>query len=925
MTLNNLQALLRRVAAREDSGHVVVYGMGNTKAFKSYSYQDLLRVAIKASVALRKTSDLHPGSVILLHFDNHWDNIVWFWAASFAGCLPAISASFSNDASQRTAHIERLSTTLMHPLCLTNERIMADFAGQDAVQPLAVETLVLNGDVSFEALPQEHPEPSLSDDALLLFTSGSSGNSKGVCLSHGQILASISGKYAVRPLPDNTSFLNWVGLDHVAAIVEIHLQAMYALKTQVHVPAADILSSPATFLQLLEKHRVSRTFAPNFFLAKLRDLLQENDSLPEPRRWDLRSLEYVASGGEANVTKTCDRLSEYLVAFGAPKDVIVPGFGMTETCAGSIFNTRCPEYDKSRSAEFASVGTCMPGISMRVTDLSNNALPSGEIGHLQLTGPVVFKRYFNNTSATQEAFTPDGWFKTGDMGCIDENGCLTLTGRAKENMIINGVNHSPHEIETALDKIPGLTPSYSCCFSFFPSGGETEEICVVYLPTYSPDDLAARAQTADAISKTVLMSTGSRPHVLPLEREALPKSSLGKLSRAKIKAAYEKGEYATYQNANNELMRRYRESTRAEPQNDLEKTLLEVFTRSLSITDDAFDVKTPIFDVGINSVELIRLKRDIEDHLGMAASAIPMIMLMTHSNVRDLATALEKLQGPREYDPVVTLQSHGHKNPLWLVHPGAGEVLVFINLAQYIVDRPVYALRARGFNDGEQPFETIEEATASYYNGIRSRQPHGPYALAGYCYGSMLAFEVAKMLESHGEEVRFLGSFNLPPHIKMRMRELDWKECLLHLAYFLDLVSQERSREMSVELAGLSHDEILDSVIQNANMERYAELSLNRPLLVRWADVAYELHRMAFDYDPAGCVAGMDVFFSIPLAIAAASKTEWRNVHLSQWEDFTRTVPKFHDVAGEHYSMIGPDHVFSFQKTLRKALDERGM
>ncbi|GES59774.1 acetyl-CoA synthetase-like protein [Aspergillus terreus] len=925
MTLNNLQALLRRVAARDNSGHVVVYDLGSTKDPKSYSYQDLLRVAIKASVALRKTSDLHPGSVILLHFDNHWDNIVWFWAASFAGCLPAISASFSNDASQRAAHIERLSTTLMHPLCLTNERIKTDFAGQDAIQPLAVETLVLNGDVSLEALPQEHPEPSLSDDALLLFTSGSSGNSKGVCLSHGQILASISGKYAVRPLPDNTSFLNWVGLDHVAAIVEIHLQAMYALKTQIHVPAADILSSPANFLQLLEKHRVSRTFAPNFFLAKLRDLLQENDSLPEPRRWDLRSLEYVASGGEANVTKTCDRLSEYLVAFGAPKDVIVPGFGMTETCAGSIFNTRCPEYDKSRSAEFASVGTCMPGISMRVTDLSNNVLPPGEIGHLQLTGLVVFKRYFNNASATEEAFTPDGWFKTGDMGCIDENGCLTLTGRAKENMIINGVNHSPHEIETALDKIPGLTPSYSCCFSFFPSGGETEEICVVYLPTYSPDDLAARAQTADAISKTVLMCTGSRPHVLPLEREALPKSSLGKLARAKIKAAYERGEYAAYQNANNELMRRYRETTRAEPQNDLEKTLLEVFTRSLSITDDAFDVKTPIFDVGINSVELIRLKRDIEDHLGMAASAIPMIMLMTHSTVRDLATALEKLQGPREYDPVVTLQSHGHKNPLWLVHPGAGEVLVFINLAQYIVDRPVYALRARGFNDGEQPFETIEEATASYYNGIRSRQPHGPYALAGYCYGSMLAFEVAKMLESHGEEVRFLGSFNLPPHIKMRMRELDWKECLLHLAYFLDLVSQKRSREMSVELEGLSHDEILDSVIQNANMERYAELSLNRPLLVRWADVAYELHRMAFDYDPAGCVAGMDVFFSIPLAIAAASKTEWRNVHLSQWEDFTRTVPKFHDVAGEHYSMIGPDHVFSFQKTLRKALEERGM
>src|SRR5439155_497121 len=131
---------------------------------------------------------------------------------------------------------------------------------------------------------------------------------------------------------------------------------------------------------------------------------------------------------------------------------------------------------------------------------------------------------------------------------------------------------------------------------------------------------------------------------------------------------------------------------------------------------------------------------------------------LQNPTVRALAarTAPGCLEVGREYDPIVPLQLSGNKTPLFCVHPGVGEVLVFVNLAKYFVnERPFYALRARGFNEGEKYFATFDEMVSTYVSAIRSRQPHGPYAVAGYSYGGAVAFEIAKVLESKGERAAF--------------------------------------------------------------------------------------------------------------------------------------------------------------------------
>ncbi|KAJ5238771.1 acetyl-CoA synthetase-like protein [Penicillium chermesinum] len=890
MSFNNILELLEDAASDSQSGQIKCYPPGGRDTDKpiSFSYQDLLQQAQRASWALRSkvSGSTNQGSPILLHFDAHWDRILWLWAVLFAGYVPVMGISLPNSEPQRIAHLRHLNSTMKSSICLTRAKLQAALGQEIFTNTIAIETL----DVAHaQPIKQIATKPGLSDTAIILLTSGSTGNSKLVCLSHGQILAAIAGKMAIAPLYKKC-FMNWISLDHVASLIEIHILAIYARGDQVHVQGADILASPTSFLDLICAHRVARTFAPNFFLAKLRTALKSSSD--SPTQWDLQLLILY----QLRRRSECDADMRRIV-----------GFFNSIWCPRERYRSWL-RYDREWQLEYASLGVCMPGIQMRITSStdSNTRMPTGEVGYLEVSGPAVFKEYLNDPSATAQSFTSDGWFKTGDEGFIDKNGFLNLMGRTKDTIIVNGVKHDPFTIETALDssQIPGLTPSFNCCFSTLPPGRDTEEICIVYLPTFPSDDSQLSVKTSDAISRLVI-------------------SALGKLSRARIKKCYENGDYKAYEDLNNETVKSSRNMNGEGPRDDVERNLLAIFQESFGI-DDPIHVHTPIFDLGITSIELIKLKKDLEAHLNLDKE-IPIATLLLNQSVRALRDALDDMKAQRVYDPVVTLQSTGTKTPLWLVHPGVGEVLVFLNLANLIKDRPVFALRARGFNDNDAPFSNIEETVSTYHAAIKQKQPSGPYAIAGYSYGAMLAFEVSKIFEAQGDTVGFLGSLNLPPHIKTRMRQLDFKECLLHLSYFLDLMSEDYARQLAKELEGQPKEQVLDVVLSKSNPDRVAELALSKDALSKWACLATALQGMAVDYEPSGSVASLDCFYCIPLQAVAASKQQWLDDHLRKWRDFSRSEVRFHDVDGAHYTMLSPEHVASFHKSLCHALEARGL
>lgn len=268
---------------------------------------------------------------------------------------------------------------------------------------------------------------------------------------------------------------------------------------------------------------------------------------------------------------------------------------------------------------------------------------------------------------------------------------------------------------------------------------------------------------------------------------------------------------------------------------------------------------------------------------------------------------------------------------------------MFLNLAKYFQnERPFYGLRARGFEPGQPFFTSMDEMVSSYTAGVRRIQPAGPYAIAGYCYGGLMAFEVVKRLEAMGEEVRFLGLVNIPPYIAQHMHDIDLI-CALNVTFFLGLLSKQDSESMVPTLKPLTQKERLGIIWKMSPPERLAELQLTPETLEHWVKVSVSLLHCGEGYSPSGtarklfisrlqqslltlpCLssAAIDVFYAVPPR-GPDDKVNWLK-ELKPWVSFSRSEPTFIDVPGEHNTLMDIDHASQFQKLFRSRLEARGV
>lgn len=432
------------------------------------------------------------------------------------------------------------------------------------------------------------------------------------------------------------------------------------------------------------------------------------------------------------------------------------------------------------------------------------------------------------------------------------------------------------------------------------------------------------------------MHTYSRPQVLPLSTQDMPKSTLGKLSRGKLRDAQEAGHFDAQRQANDAAIKRYREKTRQQPSTPEEATILGIFRDQLELSaEDDFAANDSILSIGTTSMTLVAIMHRINGELQLRRP-VTITDLLKYPTVKELAAGILGSASPageeeHEYNPVVVIQPHGRKPPVWLIHPGVGEILVFVILARYMTDRPIYALRAKGFNAdrGETPFKSLDEIFDTYLYHMKRIQPSGPYALAGYSFGGMIAFETAKRLEAGGSEVRYCGSWNLPPNIKERMRELTWAECVIHLFYFVKLMDEDEARLhkgviVDCEAQGRPLDAIRHMRL-HSDKARWDELGLTEEYYLTWINLASRMQALASNYEPSGNVKCMDVFVADPLSHVAKDRHDWVENRLSAWKGYVREDVRFRDVQGEHYTMLNEEHAAGFAKTLRNVLSERGL
>ncbi|KAI1445620.1 acetyl-CoA synthetase-like protein [Annulohypoxylon stygium] len=928
LNLSPLLSVLEK-SAHTSAGLRFISQRDNSSAAERLTYASLWTRAQNDACSLisLRLAQPEPGSSnVLLYFNTLRDNIRWFWAVLAAGGVPCIAPPFVSDAGLRRDHIAHLIDLLENPTILTTEVLSSVFEDNSNASIQTIESLPAETDLTFKA-----PTPPTDDGlAVLMLTSGSTGNAKAVCLTHEQILLAAAGKSAHSKTTSQDVFLNWVGLDHAVNLVEIHVHAMSLGADQVHVQANDLLADPLLFPRVISQHHISVTFAPNFFLDLVASQMLEKDpELKNPEQLDLSSLRALFSGGETNVVKTAVELTRVFQTYGTKVEFICPGYGLTESCAGVTWGFNCPSYDVKSGGEFTSVGAPIPGGFVRVVDLEGAQVPNGEIGDLQISGPVVFKKYYRNPEATKEAFTQDGWFITGDQARIDSSGQLHIVGRVKDTININGVKYFCSEVETAIEqiKLPGVAPSFTIVFPHRPQGANTEEYCIVYKPTEDDVTGESRAYIDDNMSRISSVITNKKPfRIIPLPESSFNRSSLGKVSRAKLRKAFEAGEFQEVDESNRSLIHAFRKANRDAPSNPAEESALNLACDMLGLEAEEVSVTDNIFHLGFSSLDINAFACRLQKALG-TRNSVTLTEVLRNPTIRSICDGIDDSKHPDDsYDPVVCLQPNGDKTPFWIIHPASGNVLVFIPLSRYLSDRPVYGLRARGVRLGERFFGSIEEMATTYFNAIKRTQPQGPYAVAGYSLGSSIAFEVAKLLIANGDEVRFVGALDSPPHIAPLVGTLTWSAALVMVSFFLGLIPERYSNEVIPRLWNEPPDVALEFILSNADPARLDALQLDKTGLSRIADIAHNFGQAARKYEPSGSVPTMDVFIVDPLlSVTEGGRKDWYDRFLYKWKDFVTGDLKYHQSSGSHADMLSPKHVRGFQRILQDILVERGL
>src|SRR4051812_14426259 len=311
-------------------------------------------------------------------------------------------------------------------------------APADAAAALGVPYWALNADLADLTgdAPLAEPEPrDDADNAVILYTSGTTGRPKGAQLTHGNLIACAEIFTEVLEVSTEDRMGTALPLFHVfgqAVVMGTALRAGASLSILARFDAADLLD-------LLRRDRLTMmSGVPTMWNALLHAPAGAND------KEDFRTLRLAASGGAAMPAEVMNAFEE---RFGC---VILEGYGLSETTGAATFN------GLHRERKASCVGIALPRCEVEVRGGDGAEVPTGEVGEVHIRGPVVMKGYWNRPEATEEVLSPDGWLKTGDLGTQDADGDIRIVDRKKDLIIRGGYNVYPREVEEVLYEHPDV-------------------------------------------------------------------------------------------------------------------------------------------------------------------------------------------------------------------------------------------------------------------------------------------------------------------------------------------------------------------------------------------------------------------------------------------------------------------------------------
>lgn len=559
---DNLQSvadLLLNAASKEGQGIVFMEKPGSELFI---TYAEILNRAQRILTGLQQAG-LTLGEHVLFQCKSNYNLISGFWACLLGGFIPAPIGAAPSYAENNAALKKLLNswTLLGRPAIIADEALVPDLLALEQTMDMTEIRVYSAESLEKHEAAVDFPAKGRESFAMSLLTSGSTGIPKCVQHRNHSLLALVQSVTAHFELTSREVWLNWMPLDHVGGIVFSHLTSVFLGCKQVIASTEVFLARPLQWLDLIDKHRVSMSWAPNFAFA----LIAAEAEQIKQKYWDLSSMRYIINAAESIVPKTAHAFLQMLIPFGLKPDAISPAFGMSETSSGVTFaKSFCLEHDRLtgvyhidklslsttlkeideqhiNSVSFVELGKPVPGMSIRIVDQDNQLKREGQIGRLQVKGEALMAGYYKNPSANSESFVGDGWFNTGDLGFLRE-GALTLTGREKDIIILNGKNHFNYEIEAIIEEVFGVETTYSAAAAITAPGAHEDQLALFFSPYMQEPSFYL--QVADDIKYHVVKHIGIEPtYLIPVSKEAFPKTNSGKIQHGELVRRFNAGEF----------------------------------------------------------------------------------------------------------------------------------------------------------------------------------------------------------------------------------------------------------------------------------------------------------------------------------------------------------------------------------------------
>jgi 1-acyl-sn-glycerol-3-phosphate acyltransferase len=548
-----VEVLEWHVARHPQRPHIVLLEEDERERIVTYAE---LHGAARALAAGLIERELQPGAAVAIMLPTSVEYFSSFFGVLLAGGIP-VPIYPPARPSQIEDHLRRHAGILSN--ALAEMLITVEQAKPIALllkpQVVTLKSVATPKELMRPRSPEIAPRPRPQDIALLQYTSGTTGNPKGVILTHDNLLANLRAMArALRVTPADV-FVSWLPLYHDMGLIGAWLGSLaYGFKFPVMSPLA-FLARPERWLWAIHRHRGTLSGGPNFCyelaVRKIEDSAIEG--------LDLSSWRFAFNGAEPVSPETIAAFTRRFARYGFSPQAMAPVYGLAEATLGVAFPPpgRGPKLDRVERERFTRIGravpapqertdaltfvSCgypLPGHQIRVVDATGRELGEREEGHVQFSGPSATSGYYRNPEATRELLAGE-WLNTGDYGYIAE-GELYITGRIKDTIIRAGRNIHPYELEEAVGALAGIRKGCVAVFGSRDPRTGTER--VVVLAETRLTDSAERERLRARINELALELIGMAPDDIVLAPPyTVLKTSSGKIRRAASREVYERG------------------------------------------------------------------------------------------------------------------------------------------------------------------------------------------------------------------------------------------------------------------------------------------------------------------------------------------------------------------------------------------------